>query len=588
MQTSTTEPVSFDEIIDRAGTLCTVLAPPYAIYGAQIAELRQRLAGGRMHLAVLGQFNRGKSTFINALLGLDILPVSVLPLTTVATIIKYGAEESVTIEFLDRKLPIVARKTRAELRQVLEQYVTEDKNPVNQYNVKEAVVTCASPLLENGTVVLDTPGFGSTHVHNTKTTLDLLADCDAALFMLSADPPITQTESEFLKLIMPRLPRIFFILNKVDLIDPAELSKTDHFIRSVLIRKHGAVHDVAIFPVCARAALKAVAHTAQDSTWVKSGMERVQREIIQFLQQDKYFALAEALTSKAREAIGGVTAQLRRDYDQCTALCNHLLEDGKALQALQERIGKKNQQERDLIPHERSAMDEFCKPLLSQKREMIVVRLEQALCDLVAHGKGSDPVKSIRSALPALWRELFALAGMQLTAALHKPLRKALAGHSREFEVQLADAKAVNSHSAFENTLVWDGVFDREIVPVVDSSESLLDNIRFGAGARFASYARKTELFVQQMQPVIAAIVEQNMRHLATAVEDSLNDYCASLRQRIDHDYSVLQSQTTAAIQETSREYQTEQAAIVERSSELQRLKNEFEGLLNQLPAKKN
>ncbi|MDN5344604.1 MAG: hypothetical protein PWQ18_715 [Clostridia bacterium] len=73
-----------------------------------------------------------------------------------------------------------------------------------------------SPLLSKGVVLIDTPGIGSTFRHNTEATLNFLPQCDAALFLVSADPPITEVEVEFLKAVRSRVTHLFFILNKVD------------------------------------------------------------------------------------------------------------------------------------------------------------------------------------------------------------------------------------------------------------------------------------------------------------------------------------------------------------------------------------
>jgi len=193
------EPLSIDEIIDLALNFCSDLPHSCNIYVNQIRELKSRLSRGKLHLAVLGQFNRGKSTFLNALLGLKILPTSVLPITSVPTIISYGDTISCRVRFLDQKPDLLIRQSLESIQDILKKYVAEENNPNNQLCVKEVEVSCNSQLLENGTILIDTPGFGSTHLHNTRVALTTLTECDAAIFLMSADPPLTQTELEFLK-----------------------------------------------------------------------------------------------------------------------------------------------------------------------------------------------------------------------------------------------------------------------------------------------------------------------------------------------------------------------------------------------------
>jgi ABC-type uncharacterized transport system ATPase component len=78
------------------------LGPALEDKAQALAGLHQRLAEGRFHLAVLGQFKRGKSTLLNAKLGEDILPSSVIPLTAIPTFIRHGAVRSIQVHFQDQ------------------------------------------------------------------------------------------------------------------------------------------------------------------------------------------------------------------------------------------------------------------------------------------------------------------------------------------------------------------------------------------------------------------------------------------------------------------------------------------------------
>jgi ribosome biogenesis GTPase A len=77
---------------------------------ARLAELRQRLATDRFQLAVLGQFKRGKSTLLNALLGASVLPTAVVPLTAIPTFIEGGTAPCIRTVFLSGAM----EETKAE------------------------------------------------------------------------------------------------------------------------------------------------------------------------------------------------------------------------------------------------------------------------------------------------------------------------------------------------------------------------------------------------------------------------------------------------------------------------------------------
>jgi ribosome biogenesis GTPase A len=186
--------------------------------------MEKKLASNQLHLAVLGQMKRGKSSFINALLGAEILPTGVLPVTAVITEIKYGVAPEVAI------LHTTGQREKIELG-ALADYITESANPGNKKQVASVEITYPSPFLEAGIVLIDTPGIGSTHAHNTRTTESYLEHVDAGIVVLSVDPPITEIESQFVRGIKEVIPKLFFILNKTDVASRDEVSHLSRFLR---------------------------------------------------------------------------------------------------------------------------------------------------------------------------------------------------------------------------------------------------------------------------------------------------------------------------------------------------------------------
>ena len=96
-----------------------------------------------------------------------------------------------------------------------------------------------------------------TFLHNTETAGAVLGECDAALFVLSADPPITEVEVKYLRDVQKLIPKIFFILNKVDLLDAGERTLAEKFLADVLTGQAGISPTVQIFCVSARRGLRA-------------------------------------------------------------------------------------------------------------------------------------------------------------------------------------------------------------------------------------------------------------------------------------------------------------------------------------------
>jgi GTP-binding protein EngB required for normal cell division len=214
-----------------------------------LEDAAHRLRETSFRLIVLGEYKRGKSTLINALLGKAILPMAVVPLTSIVTEVRHGEDPSATIEFLDGgSLGIGVDELPA--------YVTEPENPRNHKRVRRAIVHDPAPLLAEGVSVLDTPGVGSVFEHNTELTYEILEESDAVIIVLAADQPLSAEERELLCALGDITDRILFVVNRADVLDADELAKSLRFIRNVLVETEGHPPE-HVFPLSARTALEA-------------------------------------------------------------------------------------------------------------------------------------------------------------------------------------------------------------------------------------------------------------------------------------------------------------------------------------------
>jgi GTPase SAR1 family protein len=216
-QLSRNDRLSLSTLISRTTGIVSEIGPQFVHYGGKLNDLAARFAEGRYHLAVLGQFKRGKSTLLNALVGDSVLPMGVVPLTAAPTFLQYGEAAKIIVRHQNGCLTDEhAGASAAAVRACLTDLVTEKGNPRNRRGIAEVQVELPTSMLSDGVVLIDTPGIGSTYRHNTAATLNFLQQCDAALFLVSADPPITEVELEFLRQVKQKVPRLFFVMNKVD------------------------------------------------------------------------------------------------------------------------------------------------------------------------------------------------------------------------------------------------------------------------------------------------------------------------------------------------------------------------------------
>jgi len=197
---------------------------------AQARSLGERVAEGRFYVACLGQFKRGKSTLLNALLGATVLPVGVAPVTAVVTAIRYG-------DALRARVRIDGEKDWREIDPAsLDDYVAEAKNPENAKDVRAVEVFVPSSLLRSGMCLVDTPGVGSVFLGNTEATREFVPHIDAALVVIGADPPLAKSELDLVSEVAKDVDRIVFVVAKADRLGANDLAEGKAFAREILTR----------------------------------------------------------------------------------------------------------------------------------------------------------------------------------------------------------------------------------------------------------------------------------------------------------------------------------------------------------------
>ena len=211
----------------------------------QLTALLDRLDADRLRVLVAGEAKRGKSTLVNALLGRDLLPSGVTPLTAVTTTVRYGDDERAQVRFLD------GHEEKHSLA-ALPDLVTERGNPGNRRRIAGVTVYVTAPVLEGGVELVDTPGTGSVFQWDTEAAHEALESMDAAVFVLTADPPVSATERDLLGRVAGLSVTTFAVLNKADYLDEPGLAEAVGFTRRVLGE---AGHPGTVYPMSARAAL---------------------------------------------------------------------------------------------------------------------------------------------------------------------------------------------------------------------------------------------------------------------------------------------------------------------------------------------
>lgn len=329
----------------------------------ELSDLSEKLMVSRFHLAIVGQMKRGKSSVVNALLGAEVLPTGILPLTSVITLVRYSPSAGARIIYQSGH----AENIEA---QHLDEYITEAKNPGNRREVASAEVYWPSPLLQLGIDLVDTPGIGSTHSHNTTTTERYLREMDAAVMVLSVDPPITAAESEFLRSLRCEVPRLLFVLNKTDTVTAREVEDLLRFVKAEICNKCG-VAGVEVFPVSAREAIEKIRSKTIEKPG--GGIAEIAKRLEYFAAEEKEQALLESVAQDVLRVAG--TLRFAASLGDKARRMN----DG-------ELGAKKKELENALVNAEKELLD--LRHLLHKDTGMVVQRIEE---DLKNHVEESAP-----------------------------------------------------------------------------------------------------------------------------------------------------------------------------------------------------
>ena len=259
-------------------------------------RITKNLETGSFTLAVVGQFKRGKTTLINAMLGQRLLPTAVLPLTSIITIIRYGPRLRILVIFQDSR-QVEIRKEK------IEEYVTEKLNPDNIKGVERVEIETPSEFLKHGVVLVDTPGIGSVYRHNTNVTYKFLPNADAVIFLLSSDPPISEVECQFLKDSSKYASKFFFVLNKIDYLNEKEIKELITFNKKIIASNMGIQPSkIRIFPLSAKNALESKLLNKRHK-WGIDDFERVLEEFIVSQKGDFVISVSESKIRRIAEEL---------------------------------------------------------------------------------------------------------------------------------------------------------------------------------------------------------------------------------------------------------------------------------------------
>jgi GTP-binding protein EngB required for normal cell division len=245
-----------------------------------------KIEAERFHLVILGEFNHGKSTFVNALLGAEVLPTGITPTTAAINHVVYAPSITARVVLTDGESKELAAGE-------IKEWVTVAGGKADEVAFVE--LGFPAEILKNNVVLVDTPGVNDLNEQRAEVTYGYVPRADAVVFLLDAGQALKDSEREFLSshVLEGSRDRMVFVLGKMDMLNADEKSAVTEYVKDGL-RKMTHV-DPVVFPLSARDWL-----LRRDPS---SGMPELLTYLERFLSRDRAQVLLDnAAADAARTA----------------------------------------------------------------------------------------------------------------------------------------------------------------------------------------------------------------------------------------------------------------------------------------------
>lgn len=213
--------------LERLGTI--IARHGLVEYHPALNSIVRKLQSHRYEIAVFGRVSSGKSSFINRLLDIRLLPVGTTPITAVPIHIVAGDRARLKVSFVDRagEFPV----------EHLPEFATEQGNPANAKRVVGLEVAVPSARLQNGVAFVDTPGIASLATSGTKLSYAYLPDSDLGVVLVDGHTSLGRDDLDLLRALRAAgIPSIVMI-SKCDLLAPEDIERVTAYTRAA-VREH--------------------------------------------------------------------------------------------------------------------------------------------------------------------------------------------------------------------------------------------------------------------------------------------------------------------------------------------------------------
>jgi GTPase SAR1 family protein len=566
-----------------------------------LSDLKKDIDDDFYMVIVLGEFKRGKSTFVNALIRKKLLPADVLPTTATINALMYDDHDTVQVVMNDGSCI-----NGIATREYLNQFSAGNGN--DAANVRYIKIGCHAPILENKVIIVDTPGVSDINEQRVQVTYDFIPKANAVLFLLDATSPLKETEKEFIDqhLLSIGLDNILFLANKYDEIDEEE---DDDVLYTTQCRMSKAfqdstgrstLKDITILPLSAKMALEGIILNNKEDIAL-SGIEKVEKKILDILQNGS--ATAEKMRRyriRLVTIIDGIKRNLQNQINMQSASKEELQQAMAQLEGLIEQYSQHKKSIDKYVTNEQNTI------LAMTDKSLICFhqKVKETISDQVECYNGTDfkefvetqITKQLKRNMEA-WVDVYSSHIDQLLINLERSLARGLAAYFNS-QIQL--------HSGFQMGMATNHKFNFNL-DAEDVSGATVQAGAIAAGGAglimliggpvimpfvgFLAYPMLQKKFLKdklneakaQIHPVINDQLVKSMVILQNEIHKSIEERIICIRDNTNAAYMSLLEKVKDQMQEQIHEKETARQGIEESIQHLADSVQELEQISIQL-----
>ena len=521
----------------------------------KLNELKADIQKNFYNVVVVGEFNRGKSTFINALLGKSLLPTDILPETATINAIIFNEEPKLSI------MTTTGEKSGEPDLEFLKKFSAQILDEKSAAQVKYIKIGYPIELLKNRIVLIDTPGVFDLSEQRTEITYSFIPKADTVIFLLDAGSPLKKSEYEFIceHLIPFGITDILFLLNKYDRIDEDEEEDLVERVKRRLekaFKDNDQINNIECLPVSALNAIKGI--ESGNLAMVKSsGINEVKQKLKEMLTQSRM----EELKKKAfQRRLNSILEILHIQIENLYAI---KISDSASLKNTVEKLNEMLEEKTKLkygIEKYSDANKQIIYEMTDKSINFFHVKLKEEICELIENYNQDNFKNFIEKTVTKAvkknfetWINTYSPAVDRLLSELEKEIARGL---SRNFNqnIKLASGKNVSLKAEnFAVPLDSEDISNINVkVGVIAAAGSLSLMAILGGGILpFIGFAAlpylRQKFLTEKLNQVKAEVIPQveiRLEELTRQLKNTLHSYtdqrCEVIVQNAEYAYEKL------------------------------------------------